>query len=287
MSAPIRLSDLSWVLPLRTPTLPPAETTNTWIVGGRTFAVVEPATPHRDCQAELFAHIQGRLDAGDELSFAAITHHHSDHIGGVVALRERFGVPLVAHAATAARVPFAVDRALDDGDLLPLGNSLGLRALHTPGHAPGHLIYVLEDGRSGTSAASSGQAHLGDLVAGEGTILIDPQDDGDMGAYLESLDRLAGADLALGIPAHGPVQEDVAGLCRHYIAHRTAREARVLEAVPEDGAADLASLAAAAYADTPAAHPALAQQSTLAHLNHLVDQGRVEAVSATRFRRRR
>src|SRR5688500_7989935 len=128
--------------PLRTPTLPPATTTNTCIVVGERVAVIEPATPHPDERARLDALLAELHAAGQPLAIVALTHHHADHIGYAPELRARHGVPIAAHAETAARLPFAIDRVLDDGEHIELGGGVTLQAVFTPGHAPGHLVYL-------------------------------------------------------------------------------------------------------------------------------------------------
>ena len=252
-------------LALRTPTLPPATSTNTALVGRRRLVVIEPATPFADQQAALEAAIAARIDAGAEVVAIILTHHHGDHIGHAAALRARLGAPILAHPATAARVPFAVDRPLHGGDVIDLGDGAALAAIYTPGHAPGHL--VLHERQSGV-------AYAGDLVAGEGTILVDPSDDGDMAAYLASLRQIAELAPRLLIPSHGPVIADPVAHLRRTIEHRQMREDRVMAAL-HAGPRALDDLLAEVYADAPRALWPLARLALEAHLKKLVDEGRV------------
>lgn len=256
-----------WRLALRTPTLPPASATNTLVVVGDGVAVIEPATPHGDERAVLDEVLAGLARAGHPLVAIAVTHHHADHTGYAAELSARHGVAIHAHADTATRVGFAVDRELAHGDRIELGAGVTLRAEHTPGHAPGHLVFVEE---------RSGVAHVGDLVAGEGTILVDPDDAGDMAAYLDSLARLGAMGLAAAVPAHGPVLPDVPAIAGQYVAHRLAREAKVVAALTAEPRA-LDDIVPLAYADTPQWLWPLARQSARAHLAKLVSDGRVIA----------
>jgi ribonuclease/clavin/mitogillin len=254
-----------WRVPLRTPTLPPATATNTLIVGTRRLAVVEPATPHGDEQAALDEFLNGRAAAGAEVAAVLVTHHHGDHVGYAFALARRLGAPIYAHAQTAARLDFPVDIALADGDRVELGDGYALRALFTPGHAPGHLVFCEE---------RTGIAYAGDLVAGQGTILIDPSDGGDMAAYLHSLERVAAAHPAALVPAHGPVIDDPQACVARYLTHRRQREDRVLAAL-HAGASHISDILAFAYADTPREIWWLAERSLEAHLRKLEAEGRV------------
>jgi glyoxylase-like metal-dependent hydrolase (beta-lactamase superfamily II) len=114
----------------------------------------------------------------------------------------------------------------------------------------------------------------GDMVAGIGTILI-PPGTGDMTVYIQQLERLKNMNPHLIFPSHGPVVAMPQRLIQHYIDHRKARHERVATAVQE-GKQGLEEIAAAAYADTPDAHPGLAVDQTLSHLVALEREGRVE-----------
>lgn len=259
------------VLPLRTPTLPPATTTNTLIVGERRLLVIEPATPHADAQAHLRRYLDDRRARGGRVVGIAVTHHHPDHIGFVDQLRTELDVPVYAHAETAARVPFVVDQPIGDAAAIDLDPGRRVRAVFCPGHAPGHLAFVDE---------ATDIAHVGDLVAGEGTILIDPDDSGDMAAYLESLERVRNLHLQALVPAHGPVIDRPEHLLRHYHRHRLLREQRVVRAL-ERGARDLSSTLADCYSDTPHHLWPLARRSLRAHLDKLERDGRLRRCGET------
>ncbi len=271
MNTDVSLNAWTTVLPLRTPTLPPATSTNTMVVGSARFVVIEPATPHPDERERLVAEVEARRGQGGVFEGILLTHHHVDHIGFAEGLRQRYGVPLMAHEATASRVDFGIDRRLGEGDVLELGDGVEVQCVWTPGHAPGHLVYVERKGRV---------AHGGDLVAGEGTILVDPDDSGDMIEYLDSLRRLATLEIDRLVPAHGPVLEDPVGIANHYIAHRLEREAKVVSAIGPI-ARTVDEVLADAYADTPKFLWGLAAKSLEAHLRKLDVEGRIARVGDT------
>lgn len=250
------------VLALRTPTLPPAAHTNVYLVGPDQgpWAVVDPGSPYPDQQEVLH-----RALAPVGLAAVLLTHHHGDHVGGAAELAARFGAPVAAHAETAARVAVQVDRVLDDGDRVE-----GLECVFTPGHAAGHLCF-----------ARDGYTIAGDMVAGLGTILIDPSE-GDMALYLHSLERLLARPQGVLLPAHGPALPDGHAKLREYIAHRLMREAKVAAALQPEPA-DAAALVAIAYADTPRMLWPLAERSLVAHLHKLVSDGRAREVAPGRW----
>jgi ribonuclease/clavin/mitogillin len=243
------------VLALRTPTLPPAAHTNIYLVGpdAGPVAVVDPGSPYPDQQA-----ILDRVLASAPPCAVLLTHHHGDHVGGATALAERWSVPIAAHPATARRLAgrVAVSHPLEDGD-----TAYGATAIFTPGHAEGHLCYAVGDATI-----------AGDMVAGVGTILIDPSE-GDMAVYLASLERLLARPAMMLLPAHGPEIADGHGKLSEYLSHRRMREALVVAALRETPRT-LAELVAVAYRDTPRVLWGLAERSLLAHLVKLVRERR-------------
>ncbi len=263
------LADGAWRLALRTPTLPPATTTNTLVVGGDRLVVIEPATPHADEKARLDELLAAARAEGREVVAILVTHHHADHHADAARLRDVLGVPIVAHPETARRVPFEVDELAEEGWSLDLGSGRTVEARFTPGHAPGHLLFWVPELALG---------HAGDLVAGEGTILIDPHDDGHMSTYLRSLEaarKLVGAAKGARIvPAHGPTLEQPEALFEHYLRHRLAREAKLVAAL-EAGARSFEEALRRTYDDVPEAVLPLAAGSLEAHLVKLEEEDRV------------
>lgn len=258
------------MLPVRTPTLPPATHTNTFLVGTGEAVLVEPATPYREEQELMTEWVQKARLRGVEPVAILATHHHPDHVGGAMALRERLQLPLWAHAMTAQRLDgiVEIDRLIQDGERIVLEgpSPTSLTAVHTPGHAPGHLCFVDE---------ASGMMIAGDMVASVGTIIVEPTD-GDMLLYLESLRKMSSMEPAALLPAHGDVIRDPQALLSFYIEHRLMRERKVLDALQARGKSSRPRhLVARAYDDTPKALWPLALRSIEAHLIKLEREGRI------------
>jgi endoribonuclease LACTB2 len=260
------------VLALRTPTLPPAAHTNVYVVGpdAGPQLVVDPGSPYPDQQAILDAALEAEAVAGRPLGSILLTHHHGDHVGGAAALAARWNVPIAAHANTAKRLRGRVDIARELADAESFE---GVTCVFTPGHADGHLVF--EVGATRAQIA-------GDMVAGIGTILIDPSE-GDMADYLASLQRMLERAPSLLLPAHGPAITDAAGKIREYIAHRTMREDRVVSALKAHTDASVDDLVPVVYADTPRILWPLAGRSLRAHLDKLVKEGRAREVEPGRW----
>jgi glyoxylase-like metal-dependent hydrolase (beta-lactamase superfamily II)/8-oxo-dGTP pyrophosphatase MutT (NUDIX family) len=256
-----------FLLPQRTPTLPPATHTNAVVFAGERAIVIDPATPHEDEREKLDALLAQIRGEGIEIGEIVLTHHHVDHVGYAEALGKKLGVPIRAHAETAARLDFATGRPIEDGETWDLGGSprRRVRAVFTPGHAPGHLALLEEETR--TLAA-------GDLVAGASFIVVDPADGGDMAAYVASLARAKDEGARLLVPAHGPVSAAPAARLGEYVAHRLEREAKIFGAIC-GGAAEEDAILARAYDDTPQAMWPIAVLSLRAHVGKLEREGKV------------
>ena len=255
------------VLPLDTQTLPPATQTNCYVLGRRRLVVVDPGSTDRSQQGLLDASLDQMLDAGQRLEAIILTHHHRDHVGGAKTLQQSFSIPVWAHEETAARVGGVdVERHLSDGESITLGGGDAWTCLHTPGHAPGHLCLYNE--RTDSLVA-------GDLVASEGTIVIDPPE-GHMGQYIESLERIESLGVRTLFPAHGWAITNPPKRQRYYIEHRHHRERQVLQALEEAGSATPIDLVPLVYDEVPKHVWPLAARSLLAHLVHLVEEDRAE-----------
>jgi glyoxylase-like metal-dependent hydrolase (beta-lactamase superfamily II) len=233
--------------------------TNTYLVGDRHLVVIDPG-PEDDAHLDAIAtaaESYGRLEA------VIVTHTHSDHAPGARGLAERTGAVVLGFDERAGFVP---DLRITEGDVVDLGD-LAIRAVHTPGHASDHLCYMIDEPMR--------LLFSGDHIMGGSTVVIAPPD-GDMAAYLASLDRLLGETPAIDaiVPGHGPVMSDPIAVISGYRAHRLAREAAVLTALEARRDATIEEIVADVYTDVPEILHPIARYSVWAHLRKLRDEGR-------------
>ena len=219
--------------------------TNTWILdAGPVVAVIDPG-PDDDTH---LAALNKRL-AGRTVGVVLVTHSHPDHLP----LAERFAAP---HHASVRRHP-----DLRDGDVVRVGN-LNITALHTPGHSADHLAFLLPEDRA---------VFTGDLILGQGSSMV-TYPEGDVAAYLRSLERLAALDPRMLFPGHWDPVADAMGKIAEYRSHRLEREAQILAEVRR-GPGTAAELTKRVYGDLEDRLMQAAEMTLRAHLRKLVDDG--------------
>jgi glyoxylase-like metal-dependent hydrolase (beta-lactamase superfamily II) len=234
--------------------------TNSYLVGREEVAVLDPGPDDA-------RHLQAIMNAGGGvIRWILVTHTHRDHSPLAAALAARTGACLIgAPAPDDGRQDdtFRPDRVPGDGERLQLGN-LVLTAIHTPGHASNCVCYWLEGERL---------LFTGDhVLEGVSPVILPP--DGDMAAYIGSLDKLAAYEFERIAPGHGGVMQDAKRVISRLRAHRIAREDKVVEKLMR-GAATLDQLTPAVYDDVPAERHEWARLTLEAHLIKLVRDGRV------------
>ena len=223
--------------------------TNTWIVeAGPVVVVIDPG-PDDDSH---LAAINKRL-AGAAVGVVLVTHSHPDHLP----LAERVAEQ---HHAAVRRYP-----ELGDNDVVRVG-TLNMTALHTPGHSADHLCFWLAGDRAVFS---------GDLILGRGSSMV-TYPEGDVAAYLQSLDRLASLNPRILFPGHWDPVEDAMAKIEEYRVHRLEREAQVLAEVRR-GKGPAAELTRRVYGALDDQLMVAAEMTMRAHLHKLVDDGLVRA----------
>jgi glyoxylase-like metal-dependent hydrolase (beta-lactamase superfamily II) len=221
--------------------------TNTWILdAGPVVVVIDPGP---DDDAHLAA-LERRIGART-VGVVLVTHSHPDHLP----LAERLARP---HKASVRRYP-----ELDDSDVVRAGN-LSMTALHTPGHSADHLCFLLADDRA---------IFTGDLILWQGSSMV-TYPEGDVAAYLRSLDRLAALEPRMLFPGHWDPVTDAVAKIAEYRRHRLEREAQILAEVRR-GEGSAGELTRRVYGDLGDKLMLAAEMTLRAHLKKLVDDGLV------------
>ena len=242
--------------------------TGTYIVGHGKVAII-------DAGPDLAEHVDAVLAAvhGETVTHLVVTHTHIDHSPATCHIKAATGAesygfgphgggegPAVEEGADRDFVP---DHRIGDGAVIG-GEGWTLEVVHTPGHTSNHLCFALVEERALFS---------GDHVMGWSTTVVSPPD-GDMGAYMASLEMLKARDEATYWPTHGPPIPQPQRFVGKLLSHRRQREAEILSAVAE-GAATIPEVVALRYRGLdPRLRPAAAR-TVLAHLINLVESGRV------------
>ena len=242
--------------------------TQTYLLGEDELAVVDPGPDlpeHLDAIEEAIA--------GRPVVAIMCTHTHRDHSPAARPLAERTGAPVVGCAALSLETvgpradasfdgDYAPDRVLGDGDVIEVDGK-PIQAVATPGHTSNHLCFAFQDA-----------LFTGDHVMGWSTTVVVPPD-GDMAAYMQSLDKLRGREDRVYYPAHGPAVDNPRQYVRHLIGHRMQREKQILSIV-ERQPRTIAEVVANAYPGLDPRLVAAAGGSVLAHLLDLQRRGLVE-----------
>ncbi|MDR2858043.1 MAG: MBL fold metallo-hydrolase [Novosphingobium sp.] len=244
--------------------------TESYIVGtGGEVAVIDPGPLDDDHVAALLAAV-----GSARVTAILCTHTHKDHSPAAAPLAGKTGAPIIGCApfsltddgprADASFDPtYAPDRVLRDGESVS-GPDWTLTAIATPGHTSNHLCYALEE---------SGALFTGDHVMGWSTSVVSPPD-GDMTAYMASLQKLIDRDDRVYYPAHGPEVTKPRQLVRGMIGHRRQRENQILRRI-EAGEARIAEMVPQMYKGVDRRLWPAAERSVLAHLIDLQRRGRV------------
>jgi glyoxylase-like metal-dependent hydrolase (beta-lactamase superfamily II) len=243
--------------------------TQTHVVGTTDLAIIDPGP---DDDAHLAA--LNRVIAGRPVRAIVVTHHHRDHSPASRPLRAQTGAPVVGavpfalfdegpRADAAFDRDYAPDRVMVDGDRVA-GDGWTLEAVATPGHTSNHLAFALVE---------SGALFSGDHVMGWSTTIVSPPD-GDMAAYMTSLEKLMTRNDRVYYPGHGEAVENPQRFVRGLLGHRKQREGQILRLLRE-GARPIGDMVARMYAGLdPRLLPA-AERSVLAHLFDLRARGLV------------
>lgn len=250
--------------------------TQTHLVGDHDVAVIDPG-PNDPAHLDALT----RAIAGRPVTAILITHHHRDHSPASRPLARATGAPIVGAAPFAPDYEggrsdaafdrdYAPDRVLAEGEGVS-GDGWTLTAIATPGHTSNHLAFALPE----TKAFFSG-----DHVMGWSTSIVSPPD-GDMNAYMASLEKLMERDDRVYYPGHGEAVDNPQRLVRGMLGHRKQREGQILRLLAEGDDLTVAAMTARMYVGLNPKLISAAERSVLAHLYDLRTRGKVREEGAS------
>ena len=256
--------------------------TNTFIVGHGNVAVIDPGPDDDGHLAAILAAVRG-----ETVSHILITHTHMDHSPLAARLSSTTGAKTYAalslstpKADSGLRLDASIDRdfkpdvSLADGDVME-GKRWALEAVFTPGHMANHMAFCLREEKA---------LLAGDHVMAWATTVVAPPE-GNMGDYMASLRKLLKRDDSTYYPAHGPTSAKPLALVRGILAHRKMREEAVYNRV-KAGDGTIGEIVARIYTDVDPRLHAAAGLSTLAHLEYLIEKGRIRERDGQYFLRK-
>ena len=242
----------------------------TYIIGEGQVAVIDPG-PDDD------AHLKALLREleGERVSHILVTHTHRDHCGLARKFADATGAPVYGFSAhpvkdktmdapaldEGADYAYAPDETIGDGAMIE-GPGWRIETVHTPGHLSNHLCFALPQEKA---------LFTGDHIMGWATTVVAPPD-GDMTAYLTSLDKLLAREDEIYFPTHGAPIKNPKRFVRAVRTHRLMRDAQVLDQLKK-GRGTIKEITAALYADVDKRLHGAAALNVLAHLIRLVNSG--------------
>lgn len=247
--------------------------TGTYILGTGNVAVIDPGPDDEEHIGAILAALDG-----ETISHILVTHTHMDHSPGCRPLQALTGAPTYAYGPHGAGkleqgvqveeggdMDFAPDHLVKHGDIIH-GGDWTVECVYTPGHTSNHMCFALQEQKA---------LFTGDHVMGWSTSIISPPD-GDMAAYMQSLELLLERDDAVYWPTHGPSIIDPKTHVRAYIAHRIEREEQILKCIDE-GTHSIRDMVPLMYRDTPEFMYPAAARSVLAAMENLLRKNQVVA----------
>jgi glyoxylase-like metal-dependent hydrolase (beta-lactamase superfamily II) len=247
--------------------------TGTYILGTGNVAVIDPGPDDEEHIGAILAALDG-----ETISHILVTHTHMDHSPGCRPLQALTGAPTYAYGPHGAGkleqgvqveeggdMDFAPDHLVKHGDIIQ-GGDWTVECVYTPGHTSNHMCFALQEQKA---------LFTGDHVMGWSTSIISPPD-GDMAAYMQSLELLLERDDAVYWPTHGPSIIDPETHVRAYIAHRIEREEQILKCIDE-GTHSIRDMVPLMYRDTPEFMYPAAARSVLAAMENLLRKNQVVA----------
>lgn len=261
----IKIADGVHRITAANPSVMTAEGTNTYLLGTKHIAVVDPGPLLPSHTQAIMA---GAAALGGSIDYIIVTHTHMDHSPGALPLQAATGAKMLGRSADDHQFQdetFRPDIELHEGFTLAT-DEFSLRAIHTPGHVANHYCLLEENTQL---------LFTGDHIMNGSTVVVVPPS-GDMADYIASLEKLLSYPVAMLGPAHGDVMHDAEAVISSLIRHRLIRETKVVKALAQQGPSLIDDLVPVVYDDVHEDMHGVAYYSLWAHLEKLQKEQRAQ-----------
>lgn len=256
------------IFPLPAPPQTFFKNINTTVIGKEEMVIIDPGGAKKESTEKMIYWLEHFIKMGSRFSGVCITHEHLDHAGGCEIVSRHFNIPKYASLESAKKSLIKINETLKEGQQLVLEDNNFpwiVDVFSTPGHVKGHLCYY--EKTTETLVA-------GDMISSEGPVVIDPDENGSMSEYMDSLYKLNQLKIDLLIPGHGNPWFYMPGniIIEKLIQHRKQREEKILNTIKK-GIKNFEELLIQSYDDVPKERLVLARKQLKAHLDDLKQRG--------------
>lgn len=280
------LSEHVLQIAIPTPTLPPADSTNTYIVHQGSEALwVDLGTEDTGWMDQALRIVR---EHGWSVTGIVATHFHRDHTRGIPYLHQQTQAPVYIHPLDADGAAHEMAQSafpaptLEDVPARFQLQDVTVSVHHAPGHTQGHIHLTIEP---------DGVILVGDHLAGDGSVWIGAPD-GDMTAYYQALDHVRISGCHIAGPGHGVALQDASAAAIQLKQRRHGREQQIRELTQHDALTAREIVQAIYGDDIPDTTRFAALRTVQAHLKHLIHLVQIEPLpqgadvlnETTRFR---
>ncbi|MGC8738687.1 MAG: MBL fold metallo-hydrolase [Candidatus Hydrogenedens sp.] len=256
------------IFPLPAPPQTFFKNVNSIVIGKKEMIIIDPGEGKEESIEEMIYWLEHFIRTGSKYVGVCITHEHSDHAKGIDIISKHFDIPKYASFESAQRGNIPIDKTIGDGQQFVLNDRdfpWIINIISTPGHVKGHLCYY---------ETTTQTLIAGDMISSEGPVVIDPDEEGSMSEYMDSLNKLNQLKIDLLIPGHGVPWFNMSGnlIIDILTQHRKQREEKILQNI-NSGITSFEELLIKSYDDIPQERLILARQQLKAHLIDFQQRG--------------
>ncbi len=243
---------------------------NSIVIGKKEMLIIDPGGGEEESLNEMIYWLEHFTKMGSKFMGICITHEHPDHANGAEALSQHFGIRKYPLSELFKKCEYPIGKIIRGKQFVLNDKYIPwiVDSIYTPGHTKEHFCYY---------ETTTQTLIAGDMISSEGPVVIDPDDNGSMSEYMDSLNKLNQLNIDLLIPGHGMPWFYMPGnvIIEKLIQHRKHREERILNNIKK-GITTFEELLSTSYDDVPPERYVLARQQLKAHLLDLKQRGLID-----------